>query len=141
MQNKKGFAERRKNKRCQIKGLGFVVMKSDSTEQHGLITDVSKGGLSCRYLEDKEMPITQISLDIYYQNKRLLIDVPNTTIEDFLIPTTESHSMQPMRRRNIQFDNLPANQMTQLEKLIYYETTHASACENIFPIIRKQGRF
>jgi len=131
MQNEKGFAERRENKRCRIKGLGFVVMKSDSTEQHGLITDVSKDGLSCRYLEDKEMPLSQTSLDIYYQNKRLLTDVPNTTIADFVIPTTESHSLQPMRRRNIQFDNLPANQMTQLEKLIDYETTHLSDCEDI----------
>lgn len=133
MQNEKVHAERRKNKRCQIKGLAFVVMKSDSTEQHGLITDVSKEGLSCRYLEDKEVPITQTSLDIYYQNKRLLIDVPNTTIADFVIPTTESHSMLPMRRRNIQFDNLPADQKTQLEKLIDYETTHLSDCEDISP--------
>jgi hypothetical protein len=131
MRNKKGFAERRENKRCQIKGLAFVVMKSDSAEQHGLITDVSKDGLSCRYLEDKEMPVTQASLDIYYQNKRLLTDVPNTTIADFVIPTTESNSLQPMRRRNIQFDNLPAKQMTQLEKLIDYETTHLSDCEDI----------
>lgn len=132
MKNKKGLAERRKNKRCSIKGLAFVVMKSDSTEQHGLITDVSKEGLSYRYLEGKEVPISQTSLDIYYQNKRLLIDVPNTTIEDFVIPTTESHSGLPMRRRNIQFDNLPANQKTQLEKLIDYETTDLIDCEDIF---------
>ena len=141
MQNEKVLVDRRKNKRCPIKGLAFVVMKSDSTEQHGLMTDVSKGGLSCQYLEGKEIPISQISLDIYYQNNRLLVNVPNTTIEDFVIPTTESRSLQPMRRRNILFGNLQANQRTQLEKLIYYETTHASACENIFPIIRKQGRF
>lgn len=133
MQNEKGLAERRKNKRCQIKGLGFVVMKSASAEQHGLITDVSKDGLSCRYLEDKEMPLSQTSIDIYYQNKRLLIDVPNTTIADSVIPTTESHSLKPMRRRNIQFENLPANQMTQLEKLIDCETTDLSDGEDIIP--------
>jgi hypothetical protein len=132
MQNEKVFVERRKNKRCPIKGLAFVVMKSDSTEQHGLITDVSKEGLSYLYLEGKEVSISQTSLDIYYQNKRLLIDVPITTIEDFVIPTTESHSGLPMRRRNIQFDNLPANQKTQLEKLIDYETTDLSDCEDIF---------
>ncbi len=133
MQNEKVFVERRKNKRCPIKGLAFVVMKSDSTEQHGLIIDVSKGGLSCRYLEDKEMPITQISLGIYYQYKRLLINVPNTTIVDFVIPITKSRSLLPMRRRNIQFGNLLADQMTQLEKLIYSATINLSACENIFP--------
>jgi hypothetical protein len=132
MQSEKVLVERRKNKRCPIKGLAFVVMKSDSTEQHGLITDVSKGGLSFRYLEDKERPITQISLDIFYQNKRLLINVPNTTIVDFVIPTIISRSLLPMRRRNIQFGNLLANQMTQLERLIYYETTHLSAYEKHF---------
>ena len=132
MHEEKAIVDRRKNKRCQIKGLAFVVMKSESTEQHGLMIDVSKGGLSCRYLEDKEISNTQIALDIFYQNKRLLINVPSTIIADFVIPTIISRSLLPMRRRNIQFGNLLANQMIQLERLIYYETTHLSVCENIF---------
>ena len=118
MQNEKVLVERRHNKRRPIKGLGFVVMRSDKTEQHGLIIDVSKGGLSCEYLADKEMPIDQISLDIYYQYKRLLFNIPNTTVDDFVIPIIKSSSLKPMRRRNIQFGNLPANQMSQLERLI-----------------------
>ena len=123
MQNGKGVVERRHNKRCPInKGLAFVVMKSDKTEQHGLIIDVSKGGLSCQYLGDKEMPVSQTSLDIYYQYKRLLSDVPNTTIDDFVMPVTESSDLTPMRRRNIQFGNLPANQLSQLEKFLKDET-------------------
>ena len=119
MQNGKGVVERRHNKRCPInKGLAFVVMRSGKTEQHGLIIDVSKKGLSCQYLADKEMPISQTSLDIYYQYKRLVSNIPNTTVDDFVIPVTKSSKMTPMRRRNIQFGILPANQMIQLEKLL-----------------------
>ena len=122
MQNERGVVERRHTKRRPInKGLAFVVMRSDKTEQHGLIIDVSKGGLSCQYLADKEMPVSQTSLDIYYQYKRLLSDVPNTTIDDFVMPVTKSSNLMPMRRRNIQFGNLPANQITQLEKLLTNE--------------------
>ena len=126
MRNKKGVVERRHNKRCPIKGLAFVVMRSEKTEQHGLIIDVSKGGLSCQYLADKEMPVSQTSLDIYYQYKRLLSDIPNTTIDDFIIPVTKSTSLAPMRRRNIQFGNLPAKEMSQLEKLLNNESTPES---------------
>ena len=119
MQKEKVVVERRHTKRRPInKGLAFVVMKSDETEQHGLIIDVSKGGLSCQYLADKEMPVSRTSLDIYYQYKRLLSNIPNTTIDDFVIPVTKSNSLTPMRRRNIQFGILPANQMIQLEKLL-----------------------
>ena len=119
MRNEKRVVERRHNKRCPInKGLAFVVMKSGKTEQHGLIIDVSKGGLSCQYLADKEMTVSQTSLDIYYQYKRLLSDIPNTTIDDFVIPMTKSSDLTPMRRRNIQFGNLPANQLSQLEKFL-----------------------
>ena len=122
MQNERGVVERRHTKRRPInKGLAFVVMRSDKTEQHGLIIDVSKGGLSCQYLGDKEMPVSQTSLDIYYQYKRLLSDIPNTTIDDFVMPVTKSSNLMPMRRRNIQFGNLPANQITQLEKLLTNE--------------------
>ena len=119
MQNEKVVVERRHTKRRPInKGLAFVVMKSGKTEQHGLIIDVSKGGLSCQYLADKEMTVSQTSLDIYYQYKRLLSDIPNTTIDDFVIPMTKSSDLTPMRRRNIQFGNLPANQLSQLEKFL-----------------------
>ena len=119
MRNENGVVERRHNKRCPInKGLAFVVMRSGKTEQHGLVIDVSKKGLSCQYLADKEMPVSQTSLDIYYQYKRLVSNIPNTTVDDFVIPVTKSSKMTPMRRRNIQFGNLPANQITQLEKLL-----------------------
>ena len=123
MQKEKVVVERRHTKRRPInKGLAFVVMKSDKTEQHGLIIDVSKGGLSCQYLADKEMPVSQTSLDIYYQYKRLLSDIPNTTIDDFVIPVTKSSNLTPMRRRNIQFGNLPAKEMSQLERFLKEET-------------------
>ena len=123
MRNKKGLVERRHNKRCPInKGLAFVVMRSGKTEQHGLIIDVSKKGLSCQYLADKEMPISQTSLDIYYQYKRLVSNIPNTTVDDFVIPLTKSSNLTPMRRRNIQFGNLPAKEMSQLEQFLKEET-------------------
>ena len=119
MQNEKVVVERRHTKRRPInKGLAFVVMRSGKTEQHGLIIDVSKGGLSCQYPADKEMPVSQTLLDIFYQYKRLLSNIPNTTIDDFVIPMTKSTKMTPMRRRNIQFGNMPANQLSQLEKFL-----------------------
>jgi len=118
MGTQKNFPERRKDKRFKLKDPTFAVMYHSPT-RIGRITDISRSGLSFRYVKNGDSSKELNQLDILKSDFRFYMDnVKAKTISDFEIIDKTCIGSKEMRRRGIQFEALPKNQISQLEDFI-----------------------
>lgn len=91
----------------------------------GLVTDISMGGLSFRYLdfkisnrEESECPFYELKIS-WNAKKEFYIDkVPCKIVSDHPIPAKEFFSYVPMNRCSVRFGEMNSDQISQLKYFI-----------------------
>jgi hypothetical protein len=81
------------------------------------------GGLAFRYISDGDQVNESRELEIYLANNGFhLKEVPFNTISDLELPNEFPLSSIIMRRRGVQFGELPQTRVSQLEYFIQNHT-------------------
>lgn len=111
--------DRRKNKRYEIRGIAFAVLKSDSEEELGQIINISRGGLAFQYFVGSRRIEKAKQLDIMLTKKGVYINKINVrTVADFEIANELPFSTIAKRQQSVCFDLLTEEQQNQLEFII-----------------------
>jgi hypothetical protein len=114
MTDKKELVERRKYERFQIHQ-GTYVALAPPYGKVGPVIDISRGGLSFRYVDGKETT-NELYIHIFLTEANFYLEkVPIKTILDFKIPDKSASSSITMRRCGLQFEDLTHDQASQLE--------------------------
>ena len=115
-------AERRKYKRFHVQNGAHAVLGTHYAELLGQIIDISRGGVSFRYVAGEKPSSGSFELDISLANFYLR-KVPFKNISDFQIANEFFLGSIPIRRRGVQFGELTPNRISQLEYFIQRHTT------------------
>ena len=122
MTNTADKVERRQQKRFKAQEGAFAALVNPCS-QLGQIKDISKHGLSFRYIETEEPPQETCELKIILGSRGLLIDkLPFKTIADIEIDSEFSFSSIKMRQVGIKFGQLTPVQQDRLEEFIINHT-------------------
>ena len=122
MTQKVDLTERRKFKRFLVNDCVFVLLGPDFTEL-GQIIDISRDGLSFRYINGAKPINDSFEIDIMISDGKFYLERLS------LIPVSDcadrnGFSLRPlMRRRCVQFGDLMPNQIARLEYFIRNFTT------------------
>ena len=121
MKSGKGFIERRKNRRFRANE-GTFVSPRKSGQKFWQIIDISKNGLSFRYIPYREDLNRSSELDILTHDTLFSLEkVPFKSVSDSRI-VDESSSIYPLRRHGVQFGMLTPSQISQLDCFIQNHT-------------------
>ena len=116
---KKNPPERRKSKRYKVATPAFVECSMDSIST-GQILDISKGGLSFRYMSKGDKPKKVFVLRIYSSRDDFSIEnITVKTVYDLTTPVAFTVTRTTMRRRGVQFSDLSPSQLSQLKHFIH----------------------
>jgi hypothetical protein len=123
MNETKYQTEQRKSKRISGYDGASVVLTHGSSSMMGLITDISKGGLAFRYLDQKtnhqEEPADYAELSVLWKTEGIEIEnLHCKIIEDYDASPEYSFSLVPMRKCRVEFVDLTPEQEARLDKLI-----------------------
>jgi hypothetical protein len=122
MTNSKGRIERRQMKRFKVADGAFAALVNHGS-QLGQIRDISKMGLSFRYLDSEEEHTDGRELKIILGSGGLCLDkVPFKKITDFEIKNEFSFSSIKMRHIGLQFGKLTPEQKDRLNNFIQNHT-------------------
>ena len=120
-------SERRKHERLTLKGGAFATL-SPHPLIAGQILNISKGGLSFRYIASKENLKDASNLSIMLTNGRFgLHDIPVAPVWDRPIPRNFSYSLIAMRHCAVKFKDLSDTQQSELK--IFFENHTSSPSE------------
>jgi c-di-GMP-binding flagellar brake protein YcgR len=100
----------------------FVLVPENSDALPLHIVDISKGGLSYRYLGEKKFESKKVNL--YHESELIAEGIPVKSISDNRL----QNNMLPLRRRSLRFEELSPLQNEQIERFIavFTENTLAS---------------
>lgn len=113
------FTERREHKRYRVKEGAFIVNCGKS----GLITDISEGGLTFRYVDRKRWSDEPCELDIVFDADDFYLDrVPCKTVSDLDASSALPDNAKVIKRHSIQFGELTPSQKTLLAYFIENHT-------------------
>jgi len=122
MTNSKGRVERRQIKRFKVADGAFAALVNHGS-QLGQIRDISKMGLSFRYIDSEEEHTDGRELKIILGSGGLCVDkVPFKKITDFEIKNEFSFSSIKMRHLGLQFGKLTPEQRDRLNNFIQNHT-------------------
>jgi len=122
MTNSKGRVERRQMKRFKVADGAFAALVNHGS-QLGQIRDISKMGLSFRYIDSEEEHTDGRELKIILGSGGLCVDkVPFKKITDFEIKNEFSFSSIKMRHLGLQFGKLTPEQRDRLNNFIQNHT-------------------
>ena len=122
MTNKKGCVERRQVKRFKVAEGAFAALVNQGSKL-GQIRDISKTGLSFRYIDSQEAPADARELKILLGSGGLCVDkVPFKKVTDFEIKSEFSFSSIKMRQIGLQFGELNPTQRVHLDNFILNHT-------------------
>ncbi len=115
------FNERRKNQRFQVKERVFAFPEQHVCEL-GQILDISRGGLSFRYIDDRE-PSTagSFTLDLFMHGNDFCIKKLRVrTASDISLEEDYNSLITPiqLRRRGVQFLDLSEEQLSELNQFL-----------------------
>jgi hypothetical protein len=114
----KGFVERRKHRRFKVHNGAFAALSYRFTTL-GRIADISRGGLSFRYVASKDQSNGSRELKIFLTDGSFCFDkVPSTRIWDLAIPNEFSFGSITIRQCGVQFQDMTGNQKSDLEYFI-----------------------
>ena len=107
--------ERRKHKRYVVKEGAFTTNCTKS----GMITDISTGGLTFRYIDRKTCNGETTTLDIVFDPDDFYLDkIPCKTVSDFITSADLPDKAKVIKRHSVEFGSLTAMQIEQLEYFI-----------------------
>jgi hypothetical protein len=110
--------DRRKHKRFTAPEMAFVQMRNGLSHV-GPIIDVSRGGLSFKYLAEERPPGNSWELDVLLSERGFLWSgIPHRTVIDFEILPQVPFSAVRMRRRGIAFGECTGDHALRLEFLL-----------------------
>jgi hypothetical protein len=113
--------EKRREKRYQACDGAFAALRNNTTKL-GQIMDISRKGLSLRYIDIGERPEESVEMDIFMSgNGFFLKQISFRTVFDLELDTRLEFSSIPMRRRGVEFVNLNPQ---QFKSLIYFIENH-----------------
>jgi hypothetical protein len=116
--NTRNFPERRKFKRFKVARPAFVEWTVDPVST-GQILNISRDGLSFRYMPKGEKPKKVFQLKIYSSSNEFSIEnIPVKTIFDLAMPLAFTVTRTTTRLRGVQFTALNPSQLSQLEHFI-----------------------
>lgn len=117
--NTEDFVDRRKHKRYQVKDGVYAINSCKS----GLITDISMGGLTFRYIDRKELSKQPCELDILYEADDFYLDrIPFISVSDFLAKSETPDGALVVKRHAIRFTGMTESQKEQLGLFIQKHT-------------------
>jgi hypothetical protein len=122
MTHTKERLERRQMKRFKVAEGAFAALINHGS-QLGQIKDISKMGLSFRYIDSQEEHAEASELKIILGSGGLCVDkVPVKKVSDFAIKSEFSFSSIKMRRIGLEFGNLTQDQQLRLSHFIQNHT-------------------
>jgi len=113
--------ESREYERFQVHYGVVAALECETRVRAGLVNDISRGGLSFRYLESKNEPkCSSQELKISWNTKKdFYIDsVPCRIASDQPLSSKEYYSYLPMRKCSVTFGEMTPEQMSQIEYFI-----------------------
>ena len=119
--NKKELVDRRKYKRFHVQNGAHAVLGTRYAELLGQIIDISRGGVSFRYVAGEKPSSRSFALDISLANFHLG-KVPFKDISDCEIANEFLLGSIPIRRRGVQFGELTPGQKRLLEYFVENHT-------------------
>jgi len=122
MNNTKERVERRQMKRFKVAEGAFAALVNRGSKL-GQIRDISKTGLSFRYIDSEEEQAEARELKIILGSGGLCVDkVPFKKVTDFAIKSEFSFSSIKMRQIGLQFGELTPVQSVRLSNFIQNHT-------------------
>ena len=116
-------AERRKYTRFRTRNGALIELRSQPGKL-GEILDISRGGLSFRYIDIGDRPEGSFELDIFLKETGFRLErVPAKTVSDFRTTKYFPFSSTITRRQGVKFGQLTRKQISQLEHFIKNYTT------------------
>ncbi len=124
MSDKSDIVERRRFKRYLVQD-GVVAVPISSTIKIGKIMDISKGGISVRYVDDEVWQSNTFELDILLADDDFYLPkVPiKATVSDFEVEKDIPFSFITERQCGLEFGNLSEEQLSLLNDFIVNHTT------------------
>ena len=110
-------SERRKHNRFEVRNLAIAVPNKPSS-QVARIVNISKGGLSVRYLEQTNWLGNADAIDILVNSNFLMTNIPIISVSDFKVENHISFSIISERQCCLQFGPLSPEQELLLDKFI-----------------------
>jgi hypothetical protein len=113
--------EQRAHERVRVKEGVFAVIKKDNNSRMtvGQIINISRGGMSLKYLADSEPMDGVQKVDIYYTGHGAqLKDIPFKVITDFKLDSPFPFSSVFMRRGCLQFQDMSNDHVNQFIEFI-----------------------
>jgi hypothetical protein len=113
--------EQRAHERVRVKEGVFAVIKKDNNSRMtvGQIINISRGGMSLKYLADSEPMDGVQKVDIYYTGHGAqLKDIPFKVITDFRLESPFPFSSVFMRRGCLQFQDMSNDHVNQFIEFI-----------------------
>ncbi len=118
MQEKNSEAERRRHRRFEALSGAFAV-----NSKFGQLVDISKGGLSFRYIERRGWPKEMFEQGVIFGDDDFSMDnIPIKTINDYVVANGLSSYSTTIRRCGIEFGELSSKQQIDLEYFIWSHT-------------------
>jgi hypothetical protein len=114
MNRRNESVEHRKHKRYRIRQGAYVAL-APPFGRVGRMIDISKGGLSFRYVDGKETTNGSYVNILLTEANFYLDKVPVKTILDFKIPDKSTSSSITMKRCGLQFEGLTHKQASELK--------------------------
>ncbi len=113
-------SEKRKHARLSAGERVFALVKN-GVSSVGQIIDVSRGGLSFKYLSEESLPGCSRRLDVFVPGHKFLwMKIPHRTVRDLDLPLDVPFSSIRMKRRCVAFEPLGEEHLLRLEVLIAY---------------------
>jgi len=114
MSDKRASAERREYTRFRVKE-GIMVFTDSKPCQ---VIDISRGGISFRYVDNQERPICK-AIDILSANNSIYLgNIPCRKIFDIKVAPLSASGALSIRRRGLQFEDFSHFQKAQLDHFI-----------------------
>ena len=111
-------AERRKTRRSPVREGVFVALGPSFTRL-GQLMDISKRGLSFRYIDDGKSPVTTSSLTLFIAGDDFLLEgVIFKLISDQRVINEYPNSAISVRRCSVQFQALSEGQSDKLDYIL-----------------------
>ena len=122
----KEMLERRKHKRFLVQNDAIAVLRP-IVDKRGPIIDISRGGLSFRYITAKESRGRSLKLDILLPDLSFYLGhLPIRTIRDFEITSEYAIGSTKTRRCSVQFRKLTPEQISQIESFMDNHTRRSA---------------
>lgn len=114
--------ERRRHERFAVQSDAYAVLRSH-LPRLGKIIDVSRGGMSFRYVDGSENISGTAAMDVFLLNQPVLMkSVPVRSCCDFALDPMSADDDESLRRSCVEFVALEPGQASALEDFIAHHT-------------------